>query len=326
MISKNNVSFSKVDKKDYFIYIDKNTNRGIFTPFYKGTHNSFFYDFKISKCRIFHKDAKSYSILDISLDGKRVMTISNDSGNSFGNRLRIVEVGTNKIFLELNSMYIYEAYFTGNPQYILCRGKDYNIVNTFVYDIIEQKIVYILRENIFISNGCFDEKRTYFLYPSSYEDNTINHLNLFNLSDAKFVVDYSNIKISKLSLINKKDLALMDGNNAIYLYANKRIYWKLDLFLLFTSEYEGGIFYLDRKIYLDTPAHVRESSDAEIISSTVLFRIDEDSGNLEYLVLPSDIKFKRFTTMFGYKIIDASGNVFDVRNNKLQHFPLKLYR
>ena len=100
----------------------------------------------------------------------------------------------------------------------------------------------------------------------------------------------------------------------------------MDLFLLFTSEYEGGIFYLDRKIYLDTPAYVRESSDSEIVSSTVLFRIDEGSGNLEYLVLPSDIKFKRFTTMFGYKIIDASGNVFDVRNNKLQHFPLKLYR
>ena len=254
------------------------------------------------------------------------MTISNNAEDILNNKLRIVEVGTNKIFLELNSMYIYEAYFTGNPQYILCRGKEYNIVNTFVYDIIERKIVYILRENIFLSNGCFDEKRTYFIYPSSYEDNTINQLNLSNLSDSKFVIDYSNIKISKVCLINKKDLALIDGNNAIYLYANKRIYWKMDLFLLFTSEYEGGIFYLDRKIYLDTPAHVRESSDSEIVSSTVLFRIDEGSGNLEYLVLPSDIKFKRFTTMFGYKIIDASGNVFDVRNNKLQHFPLKLYR
>ncbi len=121
-------------------------------------------------------------------------------------------------------------------------------------------------------------------------------------------------------------MALIDGNKAIYLYANKKIYWKIDLFLLFTSEYEGGIFYLDRKIYLDTPALIKESSVSEIISSTVLFRIDEDSGNLEYLVLPKDIKFKRFTTMFGSKIIDSSGNVFDVRNNKLQLFPLKLYR
>ena len=121
MISKNNVSFSKVNKKDYFIYIDKNTNRGIFTPYYKGTHNSFFYDFKISKCRIFHKNAKSYSILDLSLDGKRVMIISNDADELLNNKLRIVEIGTNKIFLELNYMYIYEAYFTGNPRYILCR-------------------------------------------------------------------------------------------------------------------------------------------------------------------------------------------------------------
>lgn len=326
MISKNNVSFSKVDKKDYFIYIDKNTNRGIFTPYYKGTHNSFFYDFKISKCRIFHKNAKSYSILDLSLDGKKVMIISNNADELLNNKLRILEIGTNKIFLELNYMYIYEAYFTGNPRYILCRGKDFNIINTFIYDIIDKKIVYVLKENIFINNGCFYENREYFIYPSTHEDNTINQLNLLTLSDAKFKVDYSNIKISKICLINKKDLALIDGNKAIYLYANKRIYWKIDLFLLFTSEYEGGIFYLDRKIYLDTPAHVRESSDAEIIASTVLFRIDEDSGNLEYLVLPNDIKFKRFTTMFGSKIIDSSGNVFDVRTNKLQSFPLKLYR
>ena len=100
----------------------------------------------------------------------------------------------------------------------------------------------------------------------------------------------------------------------------------IDLFLLFTSEYEGGLFYLDKKIYLDTPALVKESSDEEIISSMVLFRIDEDSGNLEYLILPNNIKFKKFTTMFGYKIIDTAGNVFDVRTNKLQSFPLKLYR
>lgn len=326
MVSKNNVLFNKIDKKDYFIYINKNTNRGIFTPYYKGTNNSFFYDFKISKCRIFHKNAKSYSILDLSLDGKRVMTISNDADELLNNKLRVIEIGTNKILLELSYMYIYEAYFTANPRYILCRGKDFNMINTFVYDIADKKIVYILKENVFIGNGCFDEKRTYFIYPSTREDNTVNQLNLLTLSDTKFVVDYSNIKISKICLINKKDLALIDGNKAIYLYANKKIYWKIDLFLLFTSEYEGGIFYLDRKIYLDTPALIKESSVSEIISSTVLFRIDEDSGNLEYLVLPKDIKFKRFTTMFGSKIIDSSGNVFDVRNNKLQLFPLKLYR
>ncbi len=326
MVSKNHVAFNKIDKKDYFIYINKNTNRGIFTPYYKGTNNSFFYDFKIAKCRIFHKNAKSYSILDLSLDGKRIMTISNDADELLNNKLRVVEIGTNKIFLELSYMYIYEAYFTANPRYILCRGKDFNMINTFVYDIVDKKIVHILRENIFISNGCFDEKRTYFIYPSTHEDNTVNQLNLLTLSDTKFVVDYSDIKISKICLINKKDLALVDGNKAIYLFANKRIYWKIDLFLLFTSEYEGGIFYLDRKIYLDTPALVKESSISEIISSTVLFRIDEDSGNLEYLVLPNGIKFKRFTPMFGSKIIDSSGNVFDVRNNKLQLFPLKLYR
>ena len=42
MISKNNVLFNKIDKKDYFIYIDKNTNRGIFSPYYRGMHNAFF--------------------------------------------------------------------------------------------------------------------------------------------------------------------------------------------------------------------------------------------------------------------------------------------
>lgn len=326
MVSKNNVDFNKIDRKDYYIYIDKNTNRGIFTPYYKGTHNSFFYDFKISKCRIFHKNAKSYSILDLSLDGKRIITISNDANEFYNNRLRIVEIGTNKILLELDYMYIYEAYFTGNPRYILCRGKELNMTNTFIYDVEDKEIIYILKENTFISNGCFDEKRTHFIYPSSHEDNAINRLNLLSLSDTKFTVDYSNIKISKICLINKKDYALLDENKTIYFYTNKRIYWKMELYSLFTSEYEGGIFYLDRKIYLDTPAYIKESSDVDIIYSMVLFRIDEDSGNLEHLILPSDIKFKRFTTMFGSKIIDASGNVFDVRSNKLQLFPLKLYR
>ena len=48
MISKNNVVFNKIDRKDYLIYIDKNTNRGTFTPYYRGVHNAFFYDFKLS--------------------------------------------------------------------------------------------------------------------------------------------------------------------------------------------------------------------------------------------------------------------------------------
>lgn len=326
MISKNNVLFNKIDKKDYFIYIDKNTNRGIFSPYYRGMHNAFFYDFKLSKCRIFHKDAKSYSILDLSLDGKKVMIVSNDANESLNNKLRIIEIGTNKILLEINYMYIYEAYFTGNPRYILCRGKEFNLINTFVYDIVNKNVVSILKENIFISNGCFYENRTFFTYPSTIEDNTINHLNFLTLSDTKIAIDYTDIKISKIYLVNKKDFALLDENKTIYLYSNKKIYWKIDLFLLFTSEYEGGLFYLDKKIYLDTPALVKESSDEEIISNMVLFRIDEDSGNLEYLILPNNIKFKKFTTMFGYKIIDTAGNVFDVRTNKLQSFPLKLYR
>ena len=326
MISKNNVVFNKIDRKDYLIYIDKNTNRGIFTPYYRGVHNAFFYDFKISKCRIFHKNAKSYSILDLSLDGKKVLIVSNDADESLNNKLRILEIGTNKILLELNYMYIYEAYFTGNPRYILCRGKEFNLVNTFIYDIVNKSVVSTLKENIFINSGCFYENRTRFVYPSINEDNTINHLNFLSLSDTKFVVDYPDIKITKIYLVNKKDFALMDESKTIYLYSNKKIYWKVDLLLLFTSEYEGGLFYLDRKIYLDIPALVRESSEEKIISSMVLFRVDEDSGNLEYLVLPSDIKFKKFTTMFGYKIIDTAGNVFDVRTNKLQSFPLKLYR
>ena len=68
MIIKQNVIFNKTDKKDYYIYIDKKNNRGIFTPYFKGSYNSFFYDFSLDKCRIFHKNAKSYSILDLSLD------------------------------------------------------------------------------------------------------------------------------------------------------------------------------------------------------------------------------------------------------------------
>ena len=40
MISKQNVIYNSIDKDDYFIYIDQKTNKGIFTPYYKGSGNS----------------------------------------------------------------------------------------------------------------------------------------------------------------------------------------------------------------------------------------------------------------------------------------------
>ena len=128
-------------------------------------------------------------------------------------------------------MYTYEANLPGNPRYKLCRGKELNLINTFVYDIVNKNVVSILKENIFISNGCFYDNRAFFTYPSTIEDNTINHLNFLTLSDTKIAVDYTDIKISKIYLVNKKDFALLDENKTIYLYSNKKIYWKIDLFL-----------------------------------------------------------------------------------------------
>lgn len=209
MISKNNVLFNKIDKKDYFIYIDKNTNRGIFSPYYRGMHNAFFYDFKLSKCRIFHKNAKSYSILDLSLDGKKVMIVSNDADESLNNKLRIIEIGTNKILLEINYMYIYEAYFTGNPRYILCRGKEFNLINTFVYDIVDKKCSLYFKRKYFYKQRLFLREQNFFSYPSTIEDNIINHLNFLTLADTKIAVDYTDIKISKIYLVNKKRFCII---------------------------------------------------------------------------------------------------------------------
>ena len=47
LIEKNiNNRFATVEKDDYYIYIDQKTNKGIFRPYYKGSCNSFLYDFK----------------------------------------------------------------------------------------------------------------------------------------------------------------------------------------------------------------------------------------------------------------------------------------
>ncbi|WP_297286185.1 hypothetical protein [uncultured Brachyspira sp.] len=327
MIIKQNVIFNKTDKKDYYIYIDKKNNRGIFTPYFKGSYNSFFYDFSLDKCRIFHKNAKSYSILDLSLDGQKVITISVDNNNSSNNTLKIVEIGTNKVFLELSGLYVYEAYFTANPKLIICRAKEFNRTNVFLYNIEDKKIVYTLKENTFISDGAFDEKRTIFTYPSAVNNKILYQVNLLTLNDGKIQLENPNMKITNIYSVGK-DFILTESNKSIAFYSNRKIVWKVELSSVFNCEYDGGIFYLDKKIYFDNPAISKDNmeNDKNPKESMILYRIDIDTGNIEYLLLPVNIKYKRFTTMFGSKIIDTTGNILDIRSGKTLTFPLKLYK
>ena len=319
MIIKQNVIFNKTDKKDYYIYIDKKNNRGIFTPYFKGSYNSFFYDFSLDKCRIFHKNAKSYSILDLSLDGKKIITISVDNVNSSNNTLKIVEIGTNKVFLELSGMYVYEAYFTANPKLIICRAKEFNRTNVFLYNIEEKKIVYSLKENTFISDGAFDEKRVMFTYPSAINNKILYQVNVLTLNDGKIQLENPNMKISSIYSVGK-DFVLMESNKSIAFYSNKKIVWKVELSSVFSCEYDGGIFYLDKKIYFDTPA-VNQNS-----KNMVLFRIDEDNGSLEHINLPLGVEYRKFTPMFENKIIDMAGNIIDIRNEKTSLFNINSFK
>ena len=327
MITKQNVVYNEIDKEDYYIYIDQKTNKGIFTPYYKGSWNSFLYDFKLDICRIFHKNARSYSIIDLSLDGTKIMTISVTSSGSKNNIFKIIEIGTNKVLLEITEWYVYEAYFTANERYIFMRIKDGNIMKVFVYDIQNKKIMHLLKEHIFIKNGCFDEKRIIFSYPSISENRVIYHLNFNSLTETKESIGYAEIKVSKIFNAEGKDLLLMDHDESISLYSNKKIIWKIQ-FLSFLNHYSGGFFYLkeDNKVYLDTPAIIQEKLSNTQIESMVLYRIDSYSGNIETIQLPAKIKYKKFTHMFDYKIIDTAGNIFDIRDRTAYSFPIRAHR
>ncbi len=327
MISKQNVIYNEIEKDDYYIYIDQNTNKGIFTPYYKGSCNSFLYDFKLDICRTFHKNARSYSIIDLSLDGTKIMTISVTSNDSQNNVFKIIEIGTNKVLLEINNLYVYEAHFTGNPRYIFMRARDVNIMKVFIYDIQTNKIMYTLKENIYIMSGCFDEKREIFTYPSIIENRVINRLNFNTLTETKELIGYSEIKVSKIFNVDGKDLLLLDNDESISLYSNKKIIWKIQ-FLSFLNHYSGGFFYLkdDNKVYLDTPAIIQEKMSNNQIDSMILYRIDAYSGNIESIQLPAKIKYKKFTRMFDYKFIDTAGNIFDVRDRTAYSFPINAHK
>lgn len=327
MVSKQNVSYNEIEKDDYYIYIDKNNGKGIFTPYYKGSMDSFLYDFNLNIARTFHKNAKSYSIADLSLDGTKIMTISVTSSEVQSNVLKIIEIGTNKVFLEINNLYVYEAYFTSNPRYIFIRAREVNIMKIFIYDIQNKKIMYTLKENILIMNGCFDEKRITFTYPSINEVRVINHLNFNTLTETKETIGYSEIKVSKIFNASNKSLLLLDNNESISLYSNKKIIWKIQ-FLLFLNHYSGGFIYLDEynKVYLDTPASIQEKLFNERIDTMILYGIDAYSGNIETIQLPAKIKYKKFTNMFDYKLIDASGNIFDLKNRTAYSFPLNTHK
>ena len=327
MISKQNVIYNEIDKDDYYIYIDNKTSKGIFTPYFKGNWNSFLYDFKLDICRIFHKNARSYSIIDLSLDGTKVMTISSVFNEAQNNTFKIIEIGTNKVLLEIDNLYVYEAFFTANPRYIFIRARDVNIIKVFVYDIQSKKIMHTLKENIVIKNGCFDETRTIFSYPSIIENKIINHLNFNTLTEIKEFIGYSDIRISKIYNAEGKDLLLMDNDNSISLYSNKKILWKIP-FLSFLNHYIGGFFYLkeDKKVYLDTPAIIQEKMSNAQVDSMVLYRIDSYSGNIEAIQLPAKIKYKKFTHMYDYKIIDTAGNIFDIKDRTAYAFPIRAHR
>lgn len=327
MISKQNVIYNEIEKDDYFIYIDQKTNKGIFTPYYKGSKNSFLYDFKLDICRTFHKNPRTYSIVDLSLDGTKIMTISVTSNDSKNNVFKIIEIGTNKVLLEISTMYVYEAYFTSNPRYIFIRASEFNKINVFVYDIEAKKIVYLLKENIFIKNGCFNENRSIFIYAYTSENKTISYLNFNSLTDTKEEIGYSDIKISQIFRAADRDLLLLDNNESVSLYSNKKIIWKIQ-FLSFLNHYQGGFFYMkdNNRIYLDTPAIIQEKLSDIKNDDMVLYSIDAYSGNINTIQLPAKIKYKKFTQMFDYKLIDTSGNIFDIKTRAAYTFPLQSYK
>ncbi|KLI59253.1 hypothetical protein [Brachyspira hyodysenteriae] len=327
MISKQNVLYNEIEKDDYYIYINQKTNKGIFTPYYKGSCNSFLYDFKLDICRTFHKNARSYSIVDMSLDGTKIMTISVTSNDSQNNVFKIIEIGTNKVLLEINDLYVYEAFFTGNPRYIFIRAREVNIMKVFVYDVQTRKTMHTLKENIHIGSGSFNEQRIIFTYPSISENKVINYLNFNTLTETKESIGYSDIRVSKIFNASNKELLLVDNNESVSLYSGKKIFWKIQ-FLSFLNHYIGGFFYLkeDNKVYLDTPAIIQEKMSNNQIDAMVLYRIDAYSGNIETIQLPSKIKYKRFTHMFDYKLIDAAGNIFDLKDRTAYSFPLNTHR
>ena len=325
MIIKQNATYHKLDVYDYIIYIDKKNAKGIFTPYYKGSLNSFLYDFKLEICRTFHKDAKTYSIIDLSLDGKFLMTISVTNNNSQNNVFRIVEIGTNKIMLEISNMYVYDAAFTSNPRYIFISAKEFNIIKIFVYDIELKKIVLSLKENFFIKSGCFNEDRSIYIYPSENENRgVINYLNFNTLYKTKEIIEH---KISKIFYIGRKGL-LLYNYLYIYLYKSNKIIWEVNL-ESFIDNYKGDFFYMesDNKIYLDYPMVVQEKiSKVNDNNIMFLYRIETELGNTEYIQLPNNIKYKKFTPMSDYKIIDTAGNISDLRNKTTSNFPLNIYR
>ncbi|MCZ9839347.1 hypothetical protein OFR22_08395 [Brachyspira hyodysenteriae] len=327
MISKQNVLYNEIEKDDYYIYINQKTNKGIFTPYYKGSCNSFLYDFKLDICRTFHKNARSYSIVDMSLDGTKIMTISVTSNDSQNNVFKIIEIGTNKVLLEINDLYVYEAFFTGNPRYIFIRAREVNIMKVFVYDVQTRKTMHTLKENIHIGSGSFNEQRIIFTYPSISENKVINYLNFNTLTETKELIGYSDIRVSKIFNASNKELLLVDNDESVSLYSGKKIFWKIQ-FLSFLNHYIGGFFYLkeDNKVYLDTPAIIQEKMSNNQIDAMVLYRIDAYSGNIETIQLPSKIKYKRFTHMFDSKLIDAAGNIFDLKDRTAYSFPLNTHR
>ena len=166
-----------------------------------------------------------------------------------------------------------------------------------------------------------------FTYPSAINNKILYQVNVLTLNDGKIQLENPNMKISSIYSVGK-DFVLMESNKSIAFYSNKKIVWKVELSSVFSCEYDGGIFYLDKKIYFDNPAISKDNmeNDKNLKESMILYRIDIDTGNIEYLLLPVNIQYKRFTTMFGTKIIDTTGNILDIRSGKTLTFPLKLYK
>ena len=82
----------------------------------------------------------------------------------------------------------------------------------------------------------------------------------------------------------------------------------------------------DNKIYLDTPAIIQEKLSDNQNNDMILYSIDAYSGNITSIQLPTKIKYKRFTQMFDYRLIDTSGNIFDVKDRTAYSFPLQSYK
>lgn len=324
IIDRKDKKYNIIKENDYNIHVNKSVNRAIFTPYWRGKWNSFLYDFTNSKCFTFDKNPRNYTILDISIDGKYVILSYIAEGKN--SKLKIVEVETGSSIFENEEFYAYEAYFTSNIRYIFCRSRQYGNIKTFIYDIINKQVAYELTSNIFIFDGDFSGDRTTFVYSPDRNSNSIKFLDFSSLSEYKVDVDYIDMNIWRIFYYKNNHFIFMDSLNTITNYCNNKILWRTKTHE-FLPKYSGSIFFMPKygTLYFDTPLNINNKFESKE-SDTILYGLDIYNGSLLSISLPKDIQYKRFTPISDTKIIDSSGNIYDLKTKEETSFPLKQYR